>query len=172
MIQYRFALLWVLVPGLSVIVAACDITTYECKEGAVCEGPPEQTADVCGAFCDRLATCDRIDADHVPACRDHCRSAMESDAETTEAGCQCVLDSNCGGIDHCDGAPLPNDNDDDGDGDSSGSGAAGSGSGGASSGSGGTSGSGGETGTPCTVDCDCPSGQSCDAGFCVEASQP
>jgi uncharacterized membrane protein YgcG len=170
----RHHLLAIIIPVVAVF-GACDITSYECREGAVCEAPHDD--DLCGAFCDRLVACDRIDSSDAPACRDQCRTALEDDSEATAAGCQCVLDASCGREDQCDGAPLPppsdDDDDDDGSGSSGGSGASGGGGGGsggsdASGGSG--SSAGGAGGTACNASCECPEGSSCQDGYCQPAN--
>jgi hypothetical protein len=167
----RYHLLSIVGP-LVALFAACDITSYECREGAVCEAPQEE--DLCGPLCDRLVACDRIDPGDAPACRDQCRIAVDEEGDDAEAGCRCVLEASCGREDQCDGAPLPppsDDDDDDGDTTSS-SGASGSGGSTSSSGAGGAGSSAGGSGgaTACDASCECPVGWSCQDGYCAPAS--
>jgi hypothetical protein len=131
-------------------IAACNIDSTECQEGAVCA--PVGGDGLCAAYCDKLVSCGEIDADDAASCRDACREAREDHPEATEAGCQCVLDASCGRVDECDGAPDPSGSSgvgaasggDGGSGADAGSGSGGDASGGSGPGSGGAGpGSGG-----------------------------
>ena len=162
---------------------ACEIHT--CEEGATChdgEWGGDQVHSECTSYCGRLSVCGAEQAHDFDKCVDSCQDRYERLPDETHRLCACAPASSCADVieGRC-SPPNPNGGGSGGSCTSCSSGGSPNGSpnggapaGGASYASGGSSSpsggsaSGGEPGVSCQASCDCPSGQSCVSGHCVE----
>jgi hypothetical protein len=158
--------------------AGCDITTYECGQGAICE-TGAAPGSLCTSYCEHLVDCGDVAPAGEADCRKSCRASAAADSEATEAACQCVIEVSCSDHAECPDLPAPEPSSS-----SSGAGQGGASSSSSSGGQGaGGSGSCGDAGpcaageacvegaclTPCNASCDCPQGLVCEGGYCGAA---
>lgn len=171
---------------------ACEIHT--CEEGATCheigDWDGDQIHSECTSYCGRLSVCGAEQADDFDKCVDACQDRYKRLPDETHRLCACAPASSCsdvvegrcsppnqngggsgGSCNYCSSGGSPNGYPNGGapaGGASYASGGSGTGLGGASAGGSAGNGSAGETSSSCQASCDCPSGQSCVSGHCVE----